>query len=82
MARRSITSWNLGGGQAARGSGLEQAMRLAGGVEVTKAVRSRSTNVALQSHQFVAGGFALSKDMIASSQMLGAIGLLGQVQQP
>ena len=51
-------------------------------MEVPKAVRSRCTNVAEQPHQFVASDFALGKDMEARSQMLSAIGLLGQVQQP
>ena len=70
------------GGQAARGRGLEQARRVAGGMEVTKAVRSRGTNVALQPHQCVASNFALGKDMKTSSEILGVIGLLSQVQEP
>ena len=60
----------------------KEARRRTSGMEIPQTVGGRSANVVLETLQLVASSFTLGQDMIAGSQMLGTVALLGQVKEP
>ncbi len=70
------------GRRASSGGGLEEVRGLGGSVEIPQAIRSSCTNVVEKPHLFVARDLALGKNMETSREVLGAVGLLGQMQEP
>ena len=51
-------------------------------MEVPQTVGGGCPNVVVESHKLVASHFALGEDMVASSEVLSAVALLGKMEEP